>query len=101
MAFNYYHEFYGVYIGLGIRKQLGKKYIYQIVKSDQRKYSYVVPSRPNSPGQQKMTDLLRKATQSWHDLTSEEKKYYDDNVPLGKVMSGFNYYVSEYINTYK
>lgn len=101
MGFNYYHEFYGYYIGLGIRKQVGEKYIYQIVKGEQRKYSYVVPSRPNSPGQQKMTDLLRKATQSWHTLTSYEKKYYDNNVPSGKTMSGFNFYISLYINSYK
>lgn len=99
--FNYYHEFYGVYLGLGIRKQLGKKYIYQIVNGVQRKYPYVVPSRPNTPGQQKMTDLLKKAVQSWHTLTSTEKKYYDDNTPLGKTMSGFNYFVSLYINSYK
>lgn len=101
MGFDYYHEFYGVYIGLGIRKQVGKKYIYQVVKGDQRKYSYVVPSRPNSPGQQQMTDLLRKAVQSWHDLSTEEKLSYDHAIPAGKTMSGFNFYISEYILSYK
>ena len=101
MAFNYFHHYYGTYIGIGIRKQIGKKYIYQIVRGQQKKYPYVVPFRPNSVGQQKMTHLLREAVALWHTLSSEDRLLYDGSTPPRKTMSGFNYFISLYINTWK
>lgn len=101
MPFDFYNEFYGTYIGISIRGAIGKKYIYQRVNNQQKKYSYVVPSNPNTIAQQKMRDLLKKATLSWHTLSSDTKKWYDEHTPPRRTMSGFNFYVSRYINTYK
>lgn len=101
MAFNWYDSYYGYFIGLKIQKTIGKKWIYQVVGNVQKKYAYYQYYNPNSPEQQRYRDLLRKAVQSWHTLSEEEKILYDKNVPPKKIMSGFNFFISEYINTYK
>lgn len=101
MSFNWYDSFYGTYIGVKIRGTIGKKYIYQVISNEQKKYNYYQYINPNSPEQQRFRDLLRKAVQLWHTLPSEEKKVYDENIPPGKTMSGYNFFISEYINQYK
>ena len=101
MPFDFYNEFYGTYVGVKIRGALSKRFIYQVVNNRQRKYAYCVPSDPKSAEQLRLRDLLRKATQSWHTLSDEDKNFYRESVPEGKPMTGFNYYVSLYINNYK
>ena len=101
MSFDWYDSYYGTYLGAKIKGTIGKKYIYQVVENIQRKYRYYDYINPDSPEQQRFRDLLRKAVQSWHSLSSDEKLFYDGNIPSGKTMSGFNFYVSSYINNYK
>lgn len=101
MAFNFYDSYYGTYVGLKIRGTIGKNFTYQTTRNIQRKYPYRIPYDPKTPAQLRQRDLLRKATWSWHSLTPQEQQTYRNNEPYYPIMSGFNFYVSQYINLYK
>ena len=100
MPFDFYHEFYGNYVGMQIRGTIGKKIIYQRIGNIQRRYNYFIPPNPNTPAQQHMRFLLGRATDKWHTLTEPEKQGFETLKPKHKVMSGFNYFVSLYIKQY-
>jgi len=101
IGFQYFSNGYYCAVGIKIRGQIGKKYIYRIVKNTQHRYPYKKPYNPNSPLQQKYRFLYKHAILSWQSLPETEKaEYRKKEHRLGK-MSGFNFYIREYINTYK
>ena len=95
--FQYYRSFYGYVLGVQIRKQLGKKYIYQVVGGKQIKYKYVVPGNPRTYLQQLNRWRMKQAVLSWQSLTDSVKNFYRSKEPFKKIMSGYNYYISAYI----
>lgn len=101
MPFNWLDSYYGISIGIKIHGTIGKRWIYQVVENVQQKYAYYQYVNPDTPLQQKFRDLLKKAVQTWHTLSATEKTVYDQSIPPGKTMSGFNFFISEYINNYK
>lgn len=100
MSFDYYDEYYDQYIGMQIRGTIGKKFIYQRIGNRQKKYAWFIPPNPNTPAQQKMRFLLGQATYSWHDLTPSQQIAYESLKPKHLIMSGFNYFVSQYIKSF-
>jgi len=95
--FNYYNSFDYIPIGLKVRKQLGKKYIYQIRNGTQVRYDYVVPDNPRTELQQANRWRIRQAVLSWQSLNDDQKQSYRKLEPFKKPMSGYNYYIQQYI----
>jgi len=106
---DYKRSYLGVPLGLGVRKQLGRKIIFRIRRGNgyfgsklgvryQDKYRYVVPSSINNPQGQTARDKLKQAVYNWKNvLTEEEKKRYNERATKNYNMSGYNLYIREYI----
>lgn len=58
----------------------------------------VTPKNPRTAAQQEQRGIFADAVKYWQDKDDATKKQWDDRAKeLGLVMSGFNFYVSEYI----
>lgn len=97
MGFNYYHSYYGYPIGVQIRGQIGKKFIYQRIQNVQIKYPYKKPTNPRTTLQQAHRARIRQAVWAWQDLTQIQKNFYRQKEPIRPIMSGYNYFISQYI----
>lgn len=97
MAFNYYHSYYGYSIGVQIRGQIGKKFIYQRIQNVQIKYPYKKPTNPRTTLQQAHRARIRQAVWAWQNLTENQKNFYRQKEPIRPIMSGYNYFISQYI----
>jgi hypothetical protein len=101
MAFNFFDTYYGYVIGFKIRGSIGNKYTYQVTKNVQCKHRYCRPPDPTSPAQLRQQDLMRLAMFAWHALPAAAKTNLPDYRRGSSIMSGFNYFLSNYINKYK
>ena len=112
MAFNWYTQYYDYVIGIQIRGRIGHSWIYQVnkykstrypysTKFGQAKYGYYIQRDPFSPMQWVYQNLVRKANLFWKSLTPPEKEFYENNIPYNKIMSGYNYCISDYIYSHK
>ena len=101
MGFNYYNEFYGYFVADKIRGTIGKKIIYHVQNGRQRKWAYYIPFDPKTETQLRLRDILRQAVLLWQNLSESERNFYRENIPPGKSMTGFNFFISNYINTHK
>lgn len=99
MAFQFYNSFYGYYPGVQIRGQIGKSFIYQIQHGVQVRYAYVVTDNPRTDLQQANRNKIKLAVISWKSLSEETKNFYRRKEPITPTMSGYNYYISEYIKS--
>jgi hypothetical protein len=54
------------------------------------------PVYPNTPSQQTSNNKFASAVAGWQSLTSEQKSVYNERAK-GKVLSGYNLYISEYM----
>lgn len=62
---------------------------------------YIKPKQPGTPKQLEIWEKFKNAVMSWHNLTEEEKKYYNEKVKKLKLsMTGFNYFISLYLRLY-
>ncbi len=95
--FQYYRAFGYYLIGVAIRKQLGKEYIYRIRNNVQERMLYYVPTNPRTYAQQFNRWKVKQAVLSWKGLNEDEKNYYRNKEPFTKTMSGYNYFISEYL----
>jgi hypothetical protein len=98
-GFTYFQEYYGHYLGLKIHGTVGKKYTYQTIHNRQIKYRYTVPFNPNSQLQQYWRESLRHAVLGWHNLSVSKRAWYRENKPSRPAMSGFNWFISRYLDT--
>jgi len=101
MGFQFYNSFYGYYPGIQIRGQIGKSFIYQISHGKQIRYHYVTPYNPRTDLQQANRNRIRQAVLSWKSLTEEQKNFYRRKEPINPTMSGYNYYIRQYIRSLK
>ena len=99
-GFNYYHEFYGHYIGVTIHGAIGKKYIYRKHYRKQEKYPYQIPTNKNTPEQQRLRKLFGDAVRIWQGFSASQRRFYRSTKPKHLVMTGFNYFISLYMRTY-
>lgn len=96
-------------IGISIRKKLGyaeaedPKDIYGIYrvrhrwgKVIQEKLPFYVPTNPQTGPQQANRQKMTDAVAGWQALTDEQKAVYNKNA-IGKEMSGYNLFLSEYL----
>ena len=95
--FQYYRTYYGYYIGLEIRKQIGKKFIYQMNNGVQIKRRWKKPRNPRSDKQQANRWKIKQAVLAWKALPESEWNYYRGLEPFKKIMSGYNFFVSNYV----
>jgi len=100
MQWNYYPGTYGIYVGLGIRGAIGYLYTFQIIHGKQCRFPYYVPPPSRTYAQAQQRDKLKHATYSWHTLTEEQKNYYRGKEPITPIMSGFNFFVRQYIKAF-
>lgn len=100
MSFKFWQSYYDSYVGLEIRGSIGNKYTYRFSKGFQYKYKYTVPYDPKTLEQLRIRDLFRKSVDAWHNLTLSEQKYYKKLYIKKPTMSGFNFFVGNYIKTY-
>ena len=100
-GFNFFDTYYGYIVGIKIRGSIGKKYTYQVTHGRQCKHRYCRPPDPISPAQLHQQDLMRKAVHAWHAQPLAFRTAQPDRRSAASVMSGYNYFLSCYINTYK
>ena len=100
--------FYGVVpVGIEVRKQLGKKFIFRVQHGNgyygsvnkkiyQHKYKYFVPSSINNPEGAASRVAFAAAVLYWQTtLTPAEKEEYNQRA-IGRLhMSGYNLYIRE------
>lgn len=98
--FQYYRNYYDNVIGVNIRKQIGKRYIYQVVNGKQIRKRYVVPHDPRDPVVLFNRWKLAQAVLSWKAQTESTKQSYREKEPFKKIMSGYNYYIGEYMRNF-
>lgn len=98
MAFNWWDSFYGQYIGTRIHGQLGKTYIYYVVKGKQLKRKYNVQHNLNSYYTIQTNDIFKKALQAWKALSPGNKEEWKKQDKYNPTMSGYNYFISQYLN---
>jgi len=72
---------------------------YRVRNGKQQKYVYKNPGNKGTSAQLNQQNKLRQAVLKWHSLTETEKKEWRDKRTGHKVMSGFNFFVSEYIKS--
>jgi hypothetical protein len=99
----------GVWIGYGIRKQLGKTWIFRVVSGNgyfgteigkhyQQKYAYFVPSSINNIEGQPSRNAFATANSNWKNvLTAAERKVYNDRAARRGGVMGRNLYIGEYV----
>ncbi|SMC00142.1 hypothetical protein SAMN00808754_3306 [Thermanaeromonas toyohensis ToBE] len=75
---------------------LGKTVVFGKWKGVNYARSYFVPMNPNTLNQQKIRSYFSRAVQSWHLESAETKEKWNLAV-RGKPLTGFNYYVAQYI----
>lgn len=97
--FQYSSTYDYIPLGIKIRKQLAKRYIYQNRKGTQVKYDYVVPSNPRTLLQQANRWKIIQAVFGWKSLAEQEKQNYRDMEPFTNIMSGYNYFIQQYLKT--
>jgi len=98
--FDFYTSFYDNYPGIKIQGTIGKKYVYRLDHNKQIKYIYKIPDDPKTPPQILQRGIFRQAVQSWHSLSDEQKNFYRRQEPYTPTMSGFNFFVRQYIRNY-
>jgi len=84
---------------LAPRGAIEKKWIFKVVNGEVIRLAYYTPDNPKTPGQQTLRSLLACGTRTWRHITEEEREEWRQKVnrPF-RCMTGFNLYVSEYIN---
>lgn len=96
-----------VELGLNVRKQIGKRIIFRVQKSDTRygvpagkllqdKYKYFVPPSINNAESEPYRRQWIAAVHKWiYDLTDTQKKAYNKRANKGLRMSGYNLFMRE------
>jgi len=100
MSFTFYPTFDYHILGVRARKQMAHKTIYRIRSGRQQQYAYFIPGDPRNPVVLYNRWKFKQAVFAWHDLTDQGKEFWDTRVPGHKIMSGFNFFISEYIRTF-
>lgn len=98
--FQYYRSFGYYVIGINIHKQIGKRYIYQVVGGKQIRKRYVVPFDPRDPVVLFNRWKMKQAVLSWKAQDESTKQSYREKEPFKKIMSGYNYYIGEYMRNF-
>lgn len=81
--------------------QLGKSIVYADWKGRLYARQYVIPSNPNSPGQQTQRGYLREMVQKWHDtpwILQDLAAWRLMATLDSRVLSGFNEFMAQAIN---
>lgn len=79
---------------------LGKAMIFQNWKGIPRVKKYRKPTQPNTASQLDKRNLIRIAVSRWQTLTTFLKSLWQTTIgKIGKTMSGYNYFLSEYIKS--
>lgn len=94
----------GPLLSLSANGQIGKTIVYGDWKGVKYARQYVVPANPNTGGQQTQRGYMTTALELWHSVTSVLNALDLSNINRAatleaKIMSGFNYYVKNYINS--
>jgi hypothetical protein len=64
--------------------------------------SYVIPVNPDTEGQRKHRGSFKEAVKEWQMLSTEGKKNYNNRADAMELnWTGYNLFMSEYINRYK
>ena len=88
------------YVGFSIHGALGRQVCFRYRYGRQECVPYYVPTNPRTPRQQAWRWVFRQAVLSWQSLTPGLQLVYDRVADIRGGMSGFNWYVSEYLQRY-
>lgn len=100
MAFNWWDSFYGQYIGVKVHGQIGKEYIYYVVHGRQLKRRYNVQQNLTHPNQIRVHENFKKANLAWNALAEDQKTEWKKRDQYNPTMSGYNYFISQYLKNY-
>lgn len=85
--------------GLDARGQLGKAIVYTMWKGINVVRRYIIPHNPKTADQVTQRGYFSDAVENWQGFESGTKDNWDaDAIAKGKVMSGFNWHNSRYID---
>jgi len=98
----------GVFIGYGIRRQIGKTTIFRIRRGNgfygaidgeiyQDKYDYFVPTSITDAAGDASRTCFTNAVNAWQALSTAEKIVWDKRAQKIRYMSGFNLYIRNYM----
>lgn len=80
--------------------KIGKSLIFFNWKGIHRVKQYKKPVQPDTQSQLDKRDIMKKGVQRWQWLLQLIKSFWNDAVKnIQKVMSGYNYFLSEYLNS--
>lgn len=83
---------------IAIHGQIGKEIIYWVSKGIQYKRIYKIPDDPKTFDQRTQRNKFYLATQTWNELTTEQKKDWDNKVKKTQyVMTGYNFFIQKKI----
>ena len=121
-GFLFYQSYYGYYIGIRISGTIGRmqgktriirgktyygmtsrrfpKITYYVWKGKQYHRPYYAPAYRNTPRQQQERDAMRGANLGWKALTPAEKETYKDTKSGTHMISGFNFFISQYLKNF-
>ena len=90
---------YGPLFSLDARGQLGRAIVYTVWKGINAVRRYIIPQNPNTEDQVTQRGYFTAAVENWQGLDAAGKTLWDEDViTKGKVMSGFNWHNSRYID---
>jgi hypothetical protein len=75
---------------------LGKSLVFSKWKGINYARRYLIPMNPNTSNQERIRSYFSQAVNSWHAEGAEVKERWNLAV-RGRPMTGFNYYVAQYI----
>jgi len=96
-------------LGLSLRKQLNKEFIYRIQPGNgfhgskigklyQHKYTYFVPSSINNPESNHSRSIFAAAVAAWQSLTELQKNVWRELADLSSNIPGYNYFIRDYFD---
>lgn len=88
------------YVAFQMRGRFGPDIIFRVRAGKQQCYTYVPAANPRTPRQQAWRWIFRQAVIGWQALTPALKLFYDRHAGHHGTMTGFNWYVSEYLTRF-
>ncbi len=88
------------YVAFEMRGRFGPDRIFRVRAGQQQCYTYVPAANPRTARQQAWRWIFAQAVLGWQTLTRDFKLIYDRHASIHGGMTGFNWYVSEYLTRF-
>ena len=87
----------GIPLGIQVRRQINKEYIFRVKQGTQEKYPYFIPANPQTTGQQSWRAKFTVGIAAAKLLTPEEKAAYKKIAYRKKGQTWHSVFMSQYM----